>query len=322
MVYSVVRPTKHCTCSEFYTFLQTMKWSVVSIQTSVGWNVSRFKKAFQRLQMLILVDVHHQLGQIMIATFLQWIHIRHFQKQTQITTSPPSWSQSKKNHRILLLAWLTWSQSWIDRSRRELSLWRQSIRHSSHLKSIRPGSHSFQLTQRGRDSPIIYHPWMDTPIPSQDSTSLCLFPSRFDKISWLGVTNGEVIEWRLRWWQSNPCQCSLWWAGQVFDNKAHQSSHSTLNTPSIFHNQSMVETFPPRSHAQVDPTKCKNQVTPFDITAKPSQGSKNGFRSLWGSLVSKTQSGNLDAAPPRPMEIKTTHSHVRGRFLVRNFSLS
>ena len=140
--------------------------------------------------------------------------------------------------------------------------------------------------------------------------------------SWLGVTNGEVIEWRLRWWQSNPCQCSLWWAGQVFDNKAHQSSHSTLNTPSIFHNQSMVETFPPRSHAQVDRTKCKNQVTPFDITAKPSQGSKNGFRSLWGSLVSKTQSRNLDAAPPRPMEIKTTHSHVRGRFLVRNFSLS
>ena len=191
MVYSVVRLTKHCTCSEFYTFLQTMKWSVVSIQTSVGWNVSRFKKAFQRLQMLILVDVHHQLGQIMIATFLHWwIHIRHFQKQTQITTSAPSWSQSKKNHRILLFAWLTWSQSWIDRSRRELSLWRQSIRHSSHLKSIRPGSHSFQLTQRGRDSPIIYHPWMDTPIPSQDSTSLCLF--------WYKQLTG-CDEWRSYW---------------------------------------------------------------------------------------------------------------------------
>ena len=190
MVYSVVRPTKHCNCLEFYTFLQTMKWSVVSIQTSVGWNVSWFKRAFQRLQMLILVDVHHQLGQIMIATFLQWIHIRHFQKQTQITTSPPSWSQSKKNHRILLLAWLTWSQSWIDRSRRELSLWRQSIRHSSHLKSIRPGSHSFQFTQRGRDSPIIYHPWMDTPIPSQDSTSLCLF--------WYKQLTG-CDEWRSYW---------------------------------------------------------------------------------------------------------------------------
>ena len=74
--------------------------------------------------------------------------------------------------------------------------------------------------------------------------------------------------------------------------------------------------YAPRSHAQVDPTKCKKQVTPFDITAKPSQGSKNRCRSLWGSLVSKTQLRNLDAAPPRLMEIKTTHSHVRGRFLV------
>ena len=102
---------------------------------------------------------------------------------------------------------------------------------------------------------------------------------------------------------------------------SHPTQHSTRPASSTisqwlkpFHLDLMLRS--------IGPTKCKNQVSPFDITAKPSQGSKNGFRSLWGSLVSKTKSRNLIAAPPRLMEIKTTHSHVRGRFLVRNFSLS